>query len=42
MTGEMTALSPSLFDDPELLEDLEPPADLEDGPTRRGEDEEVP
>jgi uncharacterized membrane protein YjjP (DUF1212 family) len=41
MTGEMTALSPALFEDVEL-EDLEPPADLEDRPTRRGEDEEVP
>jgi uncharacterized membrane protein YjjB (DUF3815 family) len=42
MTGEMTALSPALFDDADLLEDLEPPADLEQRGPRRDEDEEVP
>jgi uncharacterized membrane protein YjjP (DUF1212 family) len=40
MTGEMTALSPSMFDDPSFLEDLEPPSDLEDGTGRRPDHEE--
>ena len=44
MTGEMTALSPALFEDADLLDDLEPPADLvdRDRGERRDEDEEVP
>ena len=42
MTGEMTALSPAMFEDPSLLDDLEPPPDLEDGPRRRPTDEETP
>ena len=40
MTGEMTALSSSMFDDPSFLEDLEPPPDLEDGTGRRHDCEE--
>lgn len=44
MTGEMTALSSSMFDTGELAElaDLEPPSDLEDGTHRRGDHEETP
>ncbi|MDN5820032.1 MAG: threonine/serine exporter family protein [Brachybacterium sp.] len=40
MTGEMTALSSTMFDDLSFLEDLEPPSDLEDGTGRRPDREE--
>ncbi|MGO1600177.1 MAG: threonine/serine ThrE exporter family protein [Brachybacterium sp.] len=40
MTGEMTALSSTMFEDPSVLEDLEPPSDLEDGTGRRSDREE--
>ena len=29
MTGEMTALSSAMFDDPSFLDDLDPPPDRE-------------
>ena len=40
MTGEMTALSSAMFEDPSFLEDLEPPSFLEDGAGRRSDHEE--
>jgi len=40
MTGEMTALSSTMFDDPSFLADLDPPSDLEDGAGRRSDHEE--
>ncbi|WP_114853726.1 threonine/serine exporter ThrE family protein [Brachybacterium sp. YJGR34] len=42
MTEEMTALSPAMFEDTDLLEILEPPADLEDTSGRRPDPEETP
>ncbi|MGP9539540.1 threonine/serine ThrE exporter family protein [Brachybacterium sp. AOP43-C2-M15] len=42
MTGEMTALSSAMFEDPSVLEDLDPPSDLEDGTGRRSDREEAP
>ena len=41
MTGEMTALSAAMFEDPSALEDLDPPPDLEDGTARRPDREET-
>jgi uncharacterized membrane protein YjjB (DUF3815 family) len=40
MTGEMTALSATMFEDPSFLADLDPPADLEDHAGRRTDPEE--
>ena len=40
MTGEMTALSSTMFEDPSFLADLDPPSDLEDYSRRRTDPEE--
>lgn len=42
MTGEMTALSSTMFDDPSVLEDLEPPSDLEERSGQPRDREESP
>ena len=42
MTGEMTALSSTMFDDPSFLEDLDPPLDHEAISGRRTDREESP
>lgn len=40
MTGEMTALSSTMFEDPSFLEDLEPPSEQESTSGRRTDREE--